>query len=164
MKEYNIGRYPEADIILSSNFCSRDHAKITLTEGGKILFQDYSTNGSIVNGRKISNQTIEVKHGDEVLFGGVERLDWNKIEKPLISKREEQKKENTTQRLSFFKHHIIKAVVVLVLVVIVTAIIRIYYSSSEREAATVFTATEIYNRYKNAVAMFEVKYYVRIQT
>ena len=83
MREYKIGRNADADIILTAAFCSRDHAKITLTDEGKILLQDYSANGTYVKGKKISNQTIEIKHGDEVLFGNVEKLDWSKIEKPV---------------------------------------------------------------------------------
>lgn len=161
MKEYKIGRYPEADIILTTNFCSRDHAKLTVTDTGKILLQDYSTNGTTVNGKKINNQTTEMKYGDEILFGGIEKLDWSKIEKPETKPTETSKPSPV---IPFIKQHAIKVIVVLILIGVIKTVIPLINSHSEKETPKQLTATEIYNRYKNAVAMVEVKYYVRIHT
>ncbi|MBK7958880.1 MAG: FHA domain-containing protein [Bacteroidetes bacterium] len=80
MKTYQIGRFPEADIVLFSSLCSRNHAKITITEIGKIILEDHSSNGTIVNSKKTINQSLEIKFGDEVVFGGAEKLDWSKIQ------------------------------------------------------------------------------------
>jgi pSer/pThr/pTyr-binding forkhead associated (FHA) protein len=54
MKKYTIGRNPEADIILTTNLCSRDHAQLTVSANGSIFLQDHSTNGTTVNGKKIN--------------------------------------------------------------------------------------------------------------
>lgn len=161
MKEYKIGRYPEADIILTTNFCSRDHAKLTVTDTGKILLQDYSTNGTTINGKKINNQTTEIKYSDEILFGGIEKLDWSKIEKPETKPAETSKPSPV---IPFIKQHAIKVIVVLVLIGVIKAVIPLINSHFQKETPKQLTAPEIYNRYKNAVAMVEVKYYVRIHT
>ncbi len=166
MKEYKIGRYPEADIILTTNFCSRDHAKLTVTDTGKILLQDYSTNGTTVNGKKINNQTTEMKYGDEILFGGIEKLDWSKIEKPtpdaIAPSDGIGNKPNPA--FQFIKQHALKAIAALAAVGILLLAFNFLSNRNTAKVELPLTPNEIYNRYKNAVAMVEVKYYIRIHT
>lgn len=161
MKTYTIGRYPEADIILTTNFCSRDHAKLTISDNGKILLQDTSSNGTNIKGKKVHQQTVEVNYGDEILFAGVEKLDWSKIEKPETKPAETSKPSPV---IPFIKQHAIKVIGILVLIGAIKAVIPLINSHSDKEIPKQLTAPEIYNRYKNAVAMVEVKYYVRIHT
>ncbi len=161
MKTYKVGRYPEADIVLTLNFCSRNHALLTLTINGKILLQDYSSNGTTVNGKKVNNQTIEIKYGDEVLFGGVEKLDWSKIEKPETKSTEPAQ---PNKQFQFIKQHGLKTIVALAIIGILLLAFNFLSNRNTSKPEIPPTANEIYNRYKNAVAMVEVKYYVRIHT
>jgi V8-like Glu-specific endopeptidase len=161
MKAYKIGRYPEADIILTTNFCSRDHAVLTVAESGKILLQDYSSNGTTVNGKTVSNQTVEIKFGDEILFAGVEQLDWSRIEKPVTPSAAPAK---PSVAIPFIKKNAAKIIGAVVLIGIILAGISVITSPSKSEKEQPLTANEIYNRYKNAVAMVEVKYFVRVDT
>jgi S1-C subfamily serine protease len=159
MKAYKIGRNQEADIVLSANYCSRDHALITVSDSGKILLQDFSANGTAVNGKQINNQTIEINYGDEVLFAGIEKLDWSKIERPDTRKTEPPK---PAQSNSFLRKHGVKiAGAIIGIALIFFAAPKIKFGAKEPVPVS---PTEIYERYKNAVAMVEVKYYIRVHT
>lgn len=161
MQTYTIGRNPSSDIVLTANFCSRDHAKLTITDSGKILLQDTSSNGTSVNGKTFSNQTIEIKFGDEILFAGVEKLDWSKIEKPETQPPAPTSPHPITE---FIKHHALKTTIALVAIGLLLLLFRFIASVNTTKVEQPLTATDIYNRYKNAVALVEVKYYVRIHT
>ena len=169
MREYKIGRNADADIILTAAFCSRDHAKITLTDEGKILLQDYSANGTYVKGKKISNQTIEIKHGDEVLFGNVEKLDWSKIEKPVpviatapkIEAQAGPAPKEVAPPSNSKSPLIIGTLAILVLASVVAII---YAKKSPTPTESIVNPSEIYTRYQSAVALVEVEYYIRIHT
>ncbi len=64
-----IGRLRSNDIILPKRNISKRHARLELTADGKILLVDNgSTNGSYVNGKKVS-ETIEVGPEDKVFMG-----------------------------------------------------------------------------------------------
>ncbi len=66
-KEIVIGRGGELDIVLVEDMVSRKHAKIT-TQQGRVIIQDMgSTNGTFVNGEKITK--FRLKEGDRVLIG-----------------------------------------------------------------------------------------------
>ena len=159
MKTYKIGRNQEADIVLSANYCSRDHASITVSDSGKILLQDFSANGTVVNGKQINNQTIEINYGTEVLFAGIEKLDWDKIEKQKATVSELPKQKAAD---SFLRKHGIKiAGAIIGIALIFFAIPKIKFGTKEPVPVS---PTEIYERYKNAVAMVEVKYYIRVHT
>ncbi|MCX6198458.1 MAG: FHA domain-containing protein [Bacteroidetes bacterium] len=166
MKTYTIGRYPEADIILTTNFCSRDHAKLTVTNTGKILLQDYSTNGTTVNSKKINNQTTEIKQGDEVLFGGVEKLDWSKIKKPTsyTTATSDESRNSFAHIRQFVKRYAPKTIVALAVIGVLLLAFNFFSNYKHIKPETPLSANEIYNSYKNAVALVEVKYYVRIET
>lgn len=161
MKTYTIGRNPEADIVLTANFCSRDHAKLTISDNGKILLQDTSSNGTTINGKKITQQTVEVNYGDEILFAGVEKLDWSKIEKHETQPSLPSAPHPITQ---FVKRYALKTVTALVAIGLLLLLFRFITSINTTKAEQPLNATDIYNRYKNAVALVEVKYYVRIQS
>lgn len=62
------GRMHRADIYLDDSQVSRKHAQF-ITEGSKTTVEDLgSTNGTIVNGKKISGKTT-LKDGDEIAVG-----------------------------------------------------------------------------------------------
>ncbi len=161
VKTYKIGRNPSSDILLTATFCSRDHATITVSDTGKILLQDFSSNGTTVNGKKITNQTVEVIYGDEILFAGVEQLDWSNIERPETKPAEPSK---SSPVIPFIKRHALKVTAAFAVIGILLLLFRFVLTNNTTKVEQPLTAAEVYNKYKNAVALVEVKYYVRIQT
>lgn len=163
MKTYKIGRNQDADIVLSANYCSRDHALISISDNGKILLQDFSANGTTVNGKKINNQTVEINYGEEVLFGGVEKLDWAKIKRPIQTKVEPKGdvKQVVKQhkKSSFFTPQ--KIIFSIIGVGVLALFVFILNRPSDEQP---LAPAEIYNRYKSTVALVEVRYYVRVKT
>ncbi len=65
--EIIIGRSSDLDMVLVEDMVSRQHSKIT-THGGELYIEDLgSTNGTFVNGEKISKKRL--KEGDRILVG-----------------------------------------------------------------------------------------------
>ena len=65
--EVVIGRSSDLDMVLVEDMVSRRHARIT-TFGGEIFIEDFgSTNGSFVNGEKVTKSRL--KEGDRILVG-----------------------------------------------------------------------------------------------
>ncbi len=65
--EMLVGREVECQIALNSGHISRYHAKLTLTPKGVLVEDLSSTNGTFINGRRISEPQI-LSVGDEVRF------------------------------------------------------------------------------------------------
>ena len=168
MREYKIGRNADADIILTTTFCSRDHAKITISDDNRILLQDYSSNGTLVKGKKIENQTVEIKYGDEVLFGNVEKLDWSKIERPIIPSvihKEESPAAPASKEVPQPPNGNSPLIFGIIAVLALAALAFIFYTKkSSTSTETTVNPSEIYTRYQSAVALVEVEYYIKIHT
>lgn len=84
MKSYSIGRDNACDIVLNdhTDVISRRHAVLTVSSSGKMTITDQSTNGTYINGQKISsNVPVPVTRKDSVSFAHVSALDWNMIPK-----------------------------------------------------------------------------------
>ncbi len=63
-----IGRAPDCDLVLEDEFVSNYHAKVYLL-GGRFYVEDLgSTNGTFVNGRRISTP-LELRGGDVIQVG-----------------------------------------------------------------------------------------------
>lgn len=62
-----IGRDPQSNIYLEDDEVSKNHASIIFTGGAYVLRDNGSTNGSFVNGVKVTSQALS--HGDEIRFG-----------------------------------------------------------------------------------------------
>lgn len=87
MKSYSIGRDLGCDIVMNdhSDVVSRRHAVLTVSSSGKMTITDQSSNGTYVNGIKISpNVPVPVTRKDSVSFAHVATLDWNMIPKSRI--------------------------------------------------------------------------------
>ena len=67
--KYRVGRSAESDIQLPEGSVSSHHAQLEKTRGGWRLTDLQSTNGTFVNGRRITS--VELKPGDRVRFGDV---------------------------------------------------------------------------------------------
>lgn len=65
-----IGRLTSCDIPLSDPQTSRLHAEITKTSEGYELVDKGSTNGTLVNGKKITKHNLII--GDEIAFGSAQ--------------------------------------------------------------------------------------------
>lgn len=62
-----IGRDEDADLQLQGTGISRNHASISVIEGVCVLKDNGSTNGSFVNGERVSVRALT--HGDRIRFG-----------------------------------------------------------------------------------------------
>ena len=66
-REIIIGRSSDLDMVLVEDMVSRKHAKIS-TQGGDVFIEDLgSTNGTFVNGEKVSRSRLA--EGDRILVG-----------------------------------------------------------------------------------------------
>lgn len=65
-----IGRAPGCDLRLTDGSVSRSHAELRREADGWILYDLGSTNGTHVNGRRVTGG-IPVRPGDQVAFGGL---------------------------------------------------------------------------------------------
>lgn len=84
MKTYSIGRDLNCDIVIndSTDVISRRHALLNVTPSGKMTIIDQSSNGTYVNGIRISqNVPVPVTRKDIVSLAHVAKLDWNQVPK-----------------------------------------------------------------------------------
>src|SRR6188472_1654140 len=65
---FTVGRRPESTLSIPSPTVSRNHAEMTVVEGGLLLRDLGSTNGTFVNGTRIY-EPCTVYHGDLLQFG-----------------------------------------------------------------------------------------------
>lgn len=79
MRTFYIGRNSDNDIVYNESSVSGRHAEITVGDDGQIVFTDYSTNGTYINGNPVHHASQSVMYGDEIIFPGNIRFDWNMI-------------------------------------------------------------------------------------
>lgn len=81
MKLIVIGRNPqEANIVLNSQYISNYHAEIIQLDNGDMFLVDKSTNGTFLNGVKLTpGKEVAVKRGDNITFADIP-LDWGLID------------------------------------------------------------------------------------
>ena len=66
-----VGRTARADFILDEALVSRLHCRLTADKSDQLIVEDLgSTNGTLVNGRRVDRQVL--KAGDTVTIGRVE--------------------------------------------------------------------------------------------
>lgn len=65
--EVTIGRLPECDVVVDDPGASRQHARIRRTDGGFVLVDLGSTNGTLVNDEPIQEHVLE--NGDRITIG-----------------------------------------------------------------------------------------------
>lgn len=77
-----IGRAPECDIRIDDRWdtVSNEHAEIE-QRGGNLVLYDHSSNGTVVNGKKIHNANISINRGDTIMLAGRYELSWNVIDR-----------------------------------------------------------------------------------
>ncbi|MBO7476830.1 MAG: FHA domain-containing protein [Salinivirgaceae bacterium] len=94
----SIGRNPDNDIVVDSGFntVSGHHATITRS-GDNYVFEDHSTNGSYVNGQKVHNTTITLRHGDNIRLSNNFLLDWRQIDALIFNGQSTERANYATQ-------------------------------------------------------------------
>lgn len=65
-----IGRGQDADLVLDYEYISRLHAKVERTREGYIIIDCESTNGTEINGRRLTGQQV-LASGDDIQFGEI---------------------------------------------------------------------------------------------
>jgi MoxR-like ATPase len=66
-QKYTLGRKPNLDISIDDHSCSGDHAELHFDEGKWIIADHHSSNGTWLNGKKISSSPLAT--GDTVQIG-----------------------------------------------------------------------------------------------
>lgn len=67
--EVSIGRSPKSNVIIDDTYASQEHARIYAGSNGSFCVEDLgSTNGTYVNGRRIS-YAWELRAGDRIKIG-----------------------------------------------------------------------------------------------
>jgi pSer/pThr/pTyr-binding forkhead associated (FHA) protein len=67
--ELRLGRNPECELLLDDPQASRLHARLRPTPEGVLLTDEGSTNGTRVNGKKVSGSAL-LRDGDNIAIGG----------------------------------------------------------------------------------------------
>ncbi|MDO8962885.1 MAG: FHA domain-containing protein [Coriobacteriia bacterium] len=65
-----IGRAPGHELVIADDFVSTNHARIVPAPGGPVLEDLDSTNGTVVNGRRVT-APVTLSPGDSIEFGTV---------------------------------------------------------------------------------------------
>jgi len=65
-----VGRLGDNDVHLDDGSVSSHHAELVAREGGAVLVDKGSTNGTFINGEQVQGE-VPVQEGDEIYFGGV---------------------------------------------------------------------------------------------
>lgn len=90
MKTYSIGRDVNCDIVIndSTDIISRRHALLNVTSSGKMTIVDQSSNGTYVNGIRISqNVPVPVTRKDTISLAHVAKLDWSMVPRSNVYMR-----------------------------------------------------------------------------
>lgn len=66
-----IGRSKRCQVYIDDPFLSKNHARIFLKDGSFYVEDLESTNGSFLNGRRLSNQPVRIKDSDKLSFGNI---------------------------------------------------------------------------------------------
>jgi hypothetical protein len=64
-----IGRSRKSDIYIPDPVLSKNHARIFYYEGDYYLQDLESTNGTYLNGKKLSKKAVKIKDSDKITFG-----------------------------------------------------------------------------------------------
>ncbi len=68
-EDVSIGRERDNTIVIASESASRRHARIFVSGGSHVLVDLESTNGTLLNGKPVQEQTL--RHGDVIRVGSM---------------------------------------------------------------------------------------------
>ena len=73
-EEAVIGRSKKCDIYINNPYLSKNHSRITFSEG-KFYIEDLkSTNGTYLNGKALGSRPVRLKDNDKITFGDLSFL------------------------------------------------------------------------------------------
>lgn len=78
MKRVKIGRAFDNDLVFDSLLISNYHAEV-VENNGKVVYTDHSTNGTMINGVVVHNDSLVIKENDIILLPSNVRIDWNML-------------------------------------------------------------------------------------
>lgn len=73
------GQKSPSHITIPGAYISDKHGELVLFDNGRITYEDYSSNGTTVNGEEINHATRTVKRGDAIIFPGNIPLRWDLV-------------------------------------------------------------------------------------
>lgn len=96
-RKVTIGRAPDNDIQCGANCLevSNHHASI-YSNGNNLMFEDTSTNGTLINNVRIHHDTTALRYGDTILLAGRVPLNWEQINQ-FFSANEQRRSSVGTQ-------------------------------------------------------------------
>lgn len=119
---YKIGRIPYSELFIDHESVSRNHAEIFVDSEMNVFLSDTnSTNGTFVNGTKLSNPVI-LKRGDVVWVGNKQIVEWeikifgSKLTAQFLEKQSE--KSDAAKRSENIELMIIYGSIVLMLILL----------------------------------------------
>jgi pSer/pThr/pTyr-binding forkhead associated (FHA) protein len=137
---FTIGRNSSNHIVIQQSDVSSYHATIDKTASGEIFIQDNnSSNGTYVNGRKISRH--QLNGGDRILLASKYPVEWESLYKKKVGKEVENTKTNVW--------------IPLIGIVIVLALGILFYNPvSNLVNDKIFSAKiDVNDKYKNSVVL-----------
>ncbi len=80
LREIRIGRANDCDIFVDAycRYASSYHAKI-YSNGSQLIYEDTSSNGTVINNVKVHKRTVPIYPGDVILLAGHYQLSWESI-------------------------------------------------------------------------------------
>jgi hypothetical protein len=115
-----IGRDSSCHIRIDNQYhkVSRRHATLSW-DGRRLVLEDHSTNGTVVNGRLICQSRIEVKDGDSIYLANSVKLSWSEINRFLSSGRGSVHRDSSSMKKPIPWAAIIPSVVTVAVIIIV---------------------------------------------
>jgi pSer/pThr/pTyr-binding forkhead associated (FHA) protein len=163
-RKKTIGRNSGNDIVISYSNVSGFHAQLLERADGDIAIADSgSTNGTYVNGQKISMRIL--KPGDTVMLANKYQLDWSSVF-PRANLEQKPPENNTPAKSKQTKILLIASAVIAVAV----AGFLFVQKPWEAKGSTVFSVErvlspeEIYARYKKSVVLIMGAYYYEVNS
>ncbi len=149
--QVTIGRDPSNTVVMGHQDVSSRHASLTRNPDGSVTLTDNnSTNGTFVNGMKVSTP-IKLKAGDKVLIANKYPLDWMTL-MPVSGKSGETvvgPAKPAQPKKSKAWIWIVAACVAVLLIGAGTA----FYLKNREPEKTEMTAADIYDKYKSSVVL-----------
>lgn len=79
-REVTIGRAPDNDIQCGANCMTvSNHHALIYSNGNRLMYEDTSTNGTLINNVLVHKSTMALRYGDTILLAGRVPLRWEKI-------------------------------------------------------------------------------------
>jgi hypothetical protein len=119
-RKITIGRDASCQIQVNdpSQKVSRIHASL-FWDGHRLILEDQSTNGTVVNGRFVHHSKIEIKKGDAIYLGNTVLLSWNEINQ-FISSNQGHEHRSFRNKSTLWMFGFVGMVVIVIVCVVIS--------------------------------------------